>query len=81
LKEEGKSPPRPLPKRDFSTLTENRVVEYPVVISIIAGIKTTRVYFHFLAAILSILLSSSASAQLTKLNEGFSAISAEQLPA
>ena len=68
-------------KRDSSTLTENRVVEYPLVISIIAGIKTTRAYFHFLAVILSILLSSSASAQLTKLNAGYSAVSAEQLPA
>jgi NitT/TauT family transport system substrate-binding protein len=43
--------------------------------------KTKRIHFYFLAAILSILLSSSASAQLTKLNVGYSAISAEQLPA
>jgi len=38
--------------------------------------KTKPSYFHFLGAILSILLSSSASAQLTKLNLGYSAISA-----
>src|SRR6266545_2180623 len=43
--------------------------------------KTTRIHFYFLAPVLSILLSSSASAQLTKLNVGYSAISAEQLPA
>jgi NitT/TauT family transport system substrate-binding protein len=43
--------------------------------------KTKRVNFYFLAAILSIPLGSSASAQLTKLNVGYSAISAEQLPA
>jgi NitT/TauT family transport system substrate-binding protein len=40
-----------------------------------------RSHFYFLAAILSILLSSSALAQLAKLNVGYSAISAEQLPA
>ena len=44
--------------------------------------KTKPIQFYFLAAILlSILLSSSASAQLTKLNVGYSAISGEQLPA
>jgi len=43
--------------------------------------KTTRIHFHFLAAILSILLSSSGLAQLTPLNVGYSAISEEQLPA
>ena len=43
--------------------------------------KTKLIHFYFLAAILSILLSSSASAQLAKLNVGDSAISAEQLPA
>jgi NitT/TauT family transport system substrate-binding protein len=40
-----------------------------------------RNHFCFLAAILSILLSSSASGQLAKVNVGYSAISAEQLPA
>jgi ABC-type nitrate/sulfonate/bicarbonate transport system substrate-binding protein len=43
--------------------------------------KTTRIHFYFLAAILSILLSSSGLAQLTTLNVGYSAISEEQLPA
>ena len=43
--------------------------------------KRKRIHFYFLAAILSILLSSLASAQLTKLNVGYSAISEEQLPA
>jgi NitT/TauT family transport system substrate-binding protein len=43
--------------------------------------KTKRIHFWILAAILSILLSSSALAQLTKLNVGYSAISADQLPA
>ena len=43
--------------------------------------KTKRIHFYFLAAILSILLSSKASAQLTKLNVGYSAISGEQVPA
>ena len=43
--------------------------------------KTTRIHFCFLAAILSILLSSSGLAQLTTLNVGYSAISEEQLPA
>jgi len=43
--------------------------------------KRKRIHFSFLAAILSILLSSLASAQLTKLNVGYSAISEEQLPA
>ena len=43
--------------------------------------KTKRIQFYFLATILSILLSSSVSAQLTKLNVGYSAISEEQLPA
>ena len=43
--------------------------------------NTTGIHFHFLAAVLSILLSSSASAQLSKLNVGYSAISEEQLPA
>lgn len=40
-----------------------------------------RIDFHFFAAIILVLLSSSASAQLTKLNVGYSAISEEQLPA
>src|SRR5262245_66453806 len=43
--------------------------------------KTKRIHFYFLAAILSILLRSTTSAQLTKLNVGYSAISGEQLPA
>jgi NitT/TauT family transport system substrate-binding protein len=43
--------------------------------------KTTRIHFCFLVAILSILLSSSSLAQLTTLNVGYSAISEEQLPA
>jgi NitT/TauT family transport system substrate-binding protein len=43
--------------------------------------KTTRIHFYFLVAILSILLSSSGLAQLTTLNVGYSAISEEQLPA
>jgi NitT/TauT family transport system substrate-binding protein len=43
--------------------------------------KTKRIHFYFLAAVLSIQLSSSALAQLTKLNVGYSAISEEQLPA
>ena len=43
--------------------------------------KTKRLHLCFLAAILSILLSSTTSAQLTKLNVGYSAISEEQLPA
>jgi NitT/TauT family transport system substrate-binding protein len=38
-------------------------------------------YFYFLVAVLSALLSSSALAQLTKLNVGYSAISGDQLPA
>jgi ABC-type nitrate/sulfonate/bicarbonate transport system substrate-binding protein len=46
-------------------------------------VETTakRIDFHFFAAIILVLLSSSASAQLTKLNVGYSAISEEQLPA
>ncbi len=47
----------------------------------IAEMKTKRLHFYFLAAILSILLTSTTSAQLTKLNVGYSAISEEQLPA
>jgi NitT/TauT family transport system substrate-binding protein len=43
--------------------------------------KNKPIHFYFLAAVLFILLGSSASAQLTKLNVGYSAISAEQLPA
>src|SRR5215467_13584796 len=43
--------------------------------------KTKRLHFYFLAAILSISLSSTTSAQLTKLNVGYSAVSEEQLPA
>jgi ABC-type nitrate/sulfonate/bicarbonate transport system substrate-binding protein len=43
--------------------------------------KTKRIHFYFLAAVLSIQLSSSALAQLTKLNVGYSAISEEELPA
>jgi NitT/TauT family transport system substrate-binding protein len=43
--------------------------------------KTKRIHFYFLAVILAILLNSSVSAQLTKLNVGYSAISEEQLPA
>src|SRR5262245_12673394 len=43
--------------------------------------KTKRLQFYFLAAILSISLSSTTSAQLTKLNVGYSAVSEEQLPA
>jgi len=43
--------------------------------------KTKPIHFYFLATVLSILLSSSASAQSTKLNVGYSAISEEQLPA
>jgi ABC-type nitrate/sulfonate/bicarbonate transport system substrate-binding protein len=43
--------------------------------------ETKPVQFYFLALVLSILLSSSASAQSTKLNVGYSAISADQLPA
>lgn len=55
--------------------------DYSAVTSIIAEMKTKRIHFYFVAAILSILLSSSASAQLAKLNVGYSSISAEQLPA
>ena len=40
-----------------------------------------RIYSYFLAGVVSIVLSCSASAQLTKLNVGYSAISEEQLPA
>src|ERR1700741_3428408 len=40
-----------------------------------------RIHFYFFAAIFSILLSSSLSAQSIKLNVGYSAISEEQLPA
>ena len=43
--------------------------------------KTTRIHFYFLAAILAILLRSSGLAQLTTLNVGYSAISEERLPA
>jgi NitT/TauT family transport system substrate-binding protein len=43
--------------------------------------KTKPIQFYFLATVLSVLLSSSASAQLAKLNGGYSAISGEQLPA
>src|SRR5262252_6047752 len=43
--------------------------------------KTKRLHFCFLAAILSISLSSTTSAQLSKLNVGYSAVSEEQLPA
>ena len=43
--------------------------------------KTKPSHFYFLTTVLSILLSSSASAQLTKLNVGYSSISTEQLPA
>jgi NitT/TauT family transport system substrate-binding protein len=49
--------------------------------STIAEMKMKRIHFYLLAAILSILLNSSASAQLAKLNVGYSAISAEQLAA
>ena len=40
-----------------------------------------RIHFYLLAGSLFVLLSSPASAQLTKLNVGYSAISADQLPA
>lgn len=43
--------------------------------------KTKPIHLFSLATVLSILLSSPASAQLTKLNVGYSAISEEQLPA
>ena len=43
--------------------------------------KTKPIHFYFLATVLSILLSSSASAQLAKLNVGYRSISGEQLPA
>ena len=43
--------------------------------------KTKPLHFCFLVAVLSVLLSSSALAQLTKLNVGYSAISGDQLPA
>src|SRR6516165_7630012 len=43
--------------------------------------KRKRIYFFFIVGALSILLSSWASAQGTKLNVGYSAISEEQLPA
>jgi hypothetical protein len=44
-----------------------------------AEMKTKPIHFYFLVALL--LLNSSASAQLTKLNVAYSAISEEQLPA
>jgi NitT/TauT family transport system substrate-binding protein len=54
----------------------------------VAGIKPTdgshepmRIHFCLVAVVLLMLLSSSASAQVTKLNVGYSAISADQLPA
>jgi ABC-type nitrate/sulfonate/bicarbonate transport system substrate-binding protein len=43
--------------------------------------KTKPLHFCFLVAVLSILLGNSASAQPTKLNVGYSAISGDQLPA
>ena len=43
--------------------------------------KIKPIHFYFLATVLSILLSSSVSAQSIKLNVGYSAISEEQLPA
>jgi ABC-type nitrate/sulfonate/bicarbonate transport system substrate-binding protein len=43
--------------------------------------KMKRIHCYLLAAILCLLLGSSASAQLAKLNVGYSAISADQLPA
>jgi len=55
--------------------------KYSRVTSTNAEMKIKRIHFYFLAAILSILLSSNASAQLTKLNVGYSAISGEQVPA
>ncbi|HUK39710.1 MAG TPA: ABC transporter substrate-binding protein [Candidatus Acidoferrales bacterium] len=46
-----------------------------------ADMKAKQIYFYLLGVILSILLNSSVSAQGTKLNVGYSAISEEQLPA
>jgi len=43
--------------------------------------KSKRVHSYFLFALVAVLLSSSAPAQVRKLNVGYSAISAEQLPA
>src|SRR5512138_207596 len=43
--------------------------------------KPKPIYFHRLAALLALLLSSSASAPSIKLNVGYSAISADQSPA
>jgi len=43
--------------------------------------KMKRIHFYCFAALLSILLGSPALAQSTKLNVGYSAISADQLPA
>ncbi len=43
--------------------------------------KTTPIYFCFIAVIVSLLLTSATSAQLAQLNVGYSAISEEHLPA
>src|SRR5215475_7685223 len=67
-------------RRDFA-LTETCVSNTLRSPSMIAGMKPKQIHFCFFAAILSVLLSSSASAQLTKVNVGYSAISEEQLPA
>jgi ABC-type arginine transport system permease subunit len=63
---------------NFFALTESGVSNTLRRTCQIAEMKRKQIYFYFVAAILSVLLSSSASGQLTKLNVGYSAISAEQ---
>jgi hypothetical protein len=53
------------PELEF--VDRKRRSKYSPVTSMIAEMKTKRLHFYFLAAILSILLSSTTSAQLTKL--------------